>query len=439
VKQDLDRLMKERGIDALTVSGTPKTSRDMYYLTGPITVTGARVVKKRGEAGRSGSQENSSKRERESNVSAETKAHFASPGPGPVLIVGSMERDEAAKGFLEVKTWNDFDVMKITREAKGPLEGSVKSFLKICEVLGISGTVAFYGTGDIPYAYSFLDALAKEGSIKVHAEAYDSIFSEARMTKDNSEIDRIDSVSRRAQEVMAVVRDFLSTCSDKGGKIVDPQGEEVTIGRVKKMILKETKARSMLLEEAVIFSQGRDSAVPHSRGDDSATLVPGKTIVFDYCPQEGTRGYFCDISRTWCPGFVPDEVKEIYDQVLEIQLKAVDALEVGGLCSDYDKLTNEYFDKHGHPTPMKETGKTEGYVHGLGHGIGLNIHERPRVSMFSKTEERLAPGHVFTVEPGLYYPEREIGVRIEDDIAIKEDGTIVNLTTFPKGILVPLK
>jgi Xaa-Pro aminopeptidase len=136
---------------------------------------------------------------------------------------------------------------------------------------------------------------------------------------------------------------------------------------------------------------------------------------------------------------VPDEVKEIYDQVLEIQIKAVDALEVGGLCSDYDKLTNEYFDKHGHPTPMKETGKTEGYVHGLGHGIGLNIHERPRVSMFSKTEERLAPGHVFTVEPGLYYPEREIGVRIEDDIAIKEDGTIVNLTTFPKGILVPLK
>jgi Xaa-Pro aminopeptidase len=87
---------------------------------------------------------------------------------------------------------------------------------------------------------------------------------------------------------------------------------------------------------------------------------------------------------------------------------------------------------------MMETGKTEGYVHSLGHGFGLNVHERPAVSMFSKTEEPLAPGHVFTVEPGLYYPDREIGVRLEDDIVIKEDGTIVNLTTFPKDILVPL-
>lgn len=407
MKKDLDRLMEERGIDALTVSGTPKTSRDLYYLAGPIKVTGARVVKKRGEQ--------------------------------PVLIVGSMERDEAAKSGLELKTWGDFDIMKITREAKDPMEGSVKSFAKMCEVLGVTGTVAFYGTGDIPYSYAFLDALKQDGAIKVHAEAFNSVFSEARMTKDNEEISRIDAVSTKAQEVMTVVRDFLATCSDRDGRIVDQDGQEVTIGRAKKMIASETEALGMSLEEAVIFSQGRDSAVPHSRGDDEAVLVSGKTIVFDYCPQEGGGGYFCDITRTWCLGFVPEEVQEIYDQVLEIQLKALDALEVGGLCSSYDKLTNEYFDSKGHATPMKESGRTEGYVHGLGHGIGLNIHERPRVSMFSKTEEHLAPGHVFTVEPGLYYPEREIGVRIEDDVAIKEDGKIVNLTTFSKDLLVPLK
>jgi Xaa-Pro aminopeptidase len=407
MKQDLDRLMGERGIDALTVTGTPKTSRDLFYLAGPIHVTGCRVVKKRGER--------------------------------PILIVGSMERDEAAKSPLEVKTWGDFDIMKISREAKDPLEGSVKSFAKMCEVLGITGTVAFYGTGDIPYSHAFLDALSREGVVEVRAEAFNSIFSEARMTKDNEEIDRIDLVSRKAQEVMTAVRDFLSTCSDKGGKIVDPDGEEVTIGRAKKMIHEETKARGILLEEAVIFSQGRDSAVPHSRGDDAATLVPGKTIVFDYCPQEAGGGYFCDITRTWCLGHVPDEVKEIYDQVFEVHNKAMDALEVGKPCSEFDKLTNEYFDEHGHPTPMKGTGKTEGYVHSLGHGVGLNIHERPRVSMFSKTEEPLSPGHVFTVEPGLYYPDREIGIRLEDDIAVREDGTITNLTTITKEILVPLK
>lgn len=407
MKQDIDRLMKERGIDALTVSGTPRTCRDIYYLVGPIALSGCRVVKKMGEE--------------------------------PVLIVGGMERDEAAKSGLALKTWADFDVNKITKESKDQLEAAVKSLTKVFEVLGVTGTVAFYGTGDIPYSYTLLDALSKAGTVEVRAEAFNSIFSEARMTKDASELERMDLVSRRAQEVIGAVRDFLSLCSEKGGEIVDQDGQPVTIGRVKEMIKAETKARGIVPDHEVIFSQGRDSAVPHSRGDDSAVLVPGKTIVFDYCPQEPGPGYFADITRTWCLGFVPDEVKEIYEQVLEIQLKALDALEVGGLCSEYDKMVNEYFDSHGHPTPLKGTGKTEGYVHGLGHGLGLNVHERPRLSILSKTEELLAPGHVFTVEPGLYYPEREIGVRIEDDVAIRMDGTIVNLTTFPKDILVPLR
>jgi len=406
LKKDLDRLMKERGIDAITITGTPKSSRDMFYLTGPVVVTGCRVVKKLGGE--------------------------------PLLIAGSMERDEAARSGLEVKTYNDFDMMKIGREAKTPLEGSVKSFARICEVLGITGTVAFYGTGDIPSSYAYLSAIEKSGIVKVHAEASDSIFSEARMTKDNGEIDRMVAVNKKAQEVMAAVRDFLGECSEKGGKIVAPDGTELTIGRVKGIIKSETEARGIMIEEAVIFSQGRDSAVPHSRGDDDAVLVPGKTIVFDYCPQEAGCGYFADITRTWCLGHVPEDVQPIYEQVLEIQEKVLDALETGTPYSLYDKMTNEFFDEHGHPTPMKKAGEN-GYVHSLGHGLGLNVHERPRVSMFAKTEELVTPGHVFTVEPGLYYPDRGIGVRIEDDVAVREDGSIEDLTTLTKEILIPLK
>jgi Xaa-Pro aminopeptidase len=399
--------MKKRGIDALTVSGTPTTSRDLFYFTGPIAISRGRLIKKLGAA--------------------------------PILVASSMERDEAAKSGLKIMTENDLGLMEIARSAKDPLQAGVKSFLGICDSLDVSGTVSFYGTGDIPYSHALLSGIEQEGNVKVHVEAFDSILSEARMTKGDEEIARIDSVSRRAQEVMTAVRDFLTACSTGGAGIVDPDGREVTIGRVKEMIRKETEARGMVLEDPVIFSQGRDSAVPHSRGDDDAALVPGKTIVFDYCPQEAGPGYFCDITRTWCLGHVPDDVMEVYKQVLEIQLRLVEMLEVGGLCSSYDQVTNEYFDKHGHATPLKGTAKTEGYVHSLGHGIGLEVHERPRLSTFSKTREHLAPGHVFTVEPGLYYPDREIGVRIEDDIAIREDGTIVNLTTLSKDILIPLK
>jgi Xaa-Pro aminopeptidase len=406
MKRDIDGLMAERGFDAIAVSGTPRTSRDLFYLTGPIVVTRARLMKQRGGE--------------------------------PVLIVSGMERDEAAKSGLKIKTYADLDMARITREAADPLEAGVRGFLRACEVLGISGSVAFYGTGDIPHAHAFLSALEKHGGIRVCVEPYDSILSEARMTKDNTEIGRIDAVSRKAQEVVTAVRDFLGSCGEKGGRIVDGAGREVKIGRVKKMIRDETEARDLMLDEDVIFSQGRDSAVCHSLGDDAATLVPGKTIVFDYCPQEAGGGYFADITRTWCLGHVADGVMDIYNQVHEIHTKVVDALKVGEVCSSFDRMVNEYFDGRGHPTPMKDTGKTEGYVHGLGHGIGLNVHERPRLSLLSKTEERLAPGHVFTVEPGLYYPDREIGVRLEDDIAIREDGTIVNLTTISKDILVPL-
>jgi Xaa-Pro aminopeptidase len=406
MKRDLDGLMKERGIDAITVSGKPETSRDLFYFTGPIAITEARLLKKLGEE--------------------------------PVLIASSMERDEAAKSRLKILTRDDLGLMEIIRSAKSPLEAGVKSFLRTCEALEIKGTVSFYGTGSIPYYHAFLKALEEEGAPEVHVEAFDSILSEARMTKDNEEIERIQSVSDRAQEVMTAVRDFLGSCSAKGGKIVDPEGKEVLIGRVREMIRVETEARGMILVDPVIFAQGRDSAIPHSCGNDEAALVPGKTIVFDYCPQEAGGGYFADITRTWCPGHVPDEVMDIYNQVLEIQLKVVGMLEVGGLCSSYDKVTNEYFEEHGHRTISKGAATTEGYVHSLGHGIGLDIHERPRLSVFAKTEERLAPGHVFTVEPGLYYPEREIGVRIEDDIAVREDGTVTNLTSISKDILVAL-
>jgi Xaa-Pro aminopeptidase len=406
MKRDIDRLMKERGFDAITISGTPKTSKDLLYMTGPIAVMQARLMKRRGH--------------------------------DPLLVVSGMERDEAAKSGIEIKTYADLDVVKISREAKDPLEASVRTFLHACDVFGIKGNIAFYGSGDVPYSHAFLSALESAGQFNVHVEPYNSIFSEVRMTKDNDEIARVDAVSRGAQEVMMAIRGFLASCSDRGGKVVDPDGQEVKIGRVKKMIQDETEARGLILEEAVIFSQGRDSAICHSRGDDAATLVPGKTIVFDYCPQEAGGGYFCDITRTWCLGHVPDEVTEIYEQVLEIHNKVLDALEVGAPCSSYDKLTNEYFDAHGHPTVMNDTAKTEGYLHSLGHGFGLDVHERPRLYMYSKTEEPITPGHVFTVEPGLYYPDREIGVRLEDDIAVKEDGNIVNLTMISKDILVPL-
>ena len=130
MKRDLDRLMKERGIDALAISGTPNTSRDLFYFTGPIAISGGRLIKKVDEEA--------------------------------ILVANSMERDEAAKSGLKVMTQNDFGLLEIVRSAGNPLDAGVRSFLKICEALDVRGTVSFYGTGDIPGTYAVLEVRSHE-------------------------------------------------------------------------------------------------------------------------------------------------------------------------------------------------------------------------------------------------------------------------------------
>ena len=88
---------------------------------------------------------------------------------------------------------------------------------------------------------------------------------------------------------------------------------------------------------------------------------------------------------------------------------------------------------------MSHPGTHVGYVHSLGHGIGLDIHEGPRLSSGAGNDAVLQPGHAFSVEPGLYYPERGFGVRIEDSVAFTETGELVYLSHYPYDLVIPMK
>jgi Xaa-Pro aminopeptidase len=98
----------------------------------------------------------------------------------------------------------------------------------------------------------------------------------------------------------------------------------------------------------------------------------------------------------------------------------------------------DYFEGEGHATSRSQPDTTSGYVHGLGHGIGLNIHENPRMSHLSK-EDVFQVGNVITIEPGIYYPDKGYGVRIEDACYVAEDGSLVTLTDFHKELVLPLR
>jgi Xaa-Pro aminopeptidase len=97
----------------------------------------------------------------------------------------------------------------------------------------------------------------------------------------------------------------------------------------------------------------------------------------------------------------------------------------------------DYFESKGHPTTRSNPSTSVGYVHSLGHGVGLNIHERPSIGHLSK--DTLQPGNVISIEPGLYYPERGFGVRIEDLCYVDASGALVSLTDFHKELVLPLR
>ncbi len=164
----------------------------------------------------------------------------------------------------------------------------------------------------------------------------------------------------------------------------------------------------------------------------------GQSIVFDFYPTV-TSGYYHDITRTWSLGYATDEVLSAWEQVKEIFDRVMAELAVGRLARDYGTMTFDYLESKGHKTVRSHPGTQEGMVHSLGHGIGLDVHEDPRFTHLDSNKTVLKPGHVITIEPGLYYPERGFGVRIEDAVAFNEAGELTWLSNYPYDLVVPMR
>ncbi len=411
MKSDLDRLMTERNLDALLVTGASHANPPMYYL-----VNGAHVgevttaIKKRGEA--------------------------------PVIFANSMERDEAAQSGLRVIDRAQFDPVKILNEEKGnTLRARARLLRLMLAEQGLTqGRVAVYGREDQGAAFALWNELmAVCPGIQIIGEYHHTIFDQAWSTKDAAEAARIRALGGKTIAVVEATWDFLSSHRASGGRLVKDDGAPLTVGEVKRQIRQWSVEQNIEHPEDFIFAIGRDAGVPHSRGTDADVIELGKTIVFDIFPSEAGGGYFFDFTRTWCVGYAPPEVERAYNEVLEIFNILTDSLQAGAPCSHYQRLTTEFFAKHGHPTLKSDPQTTAGYVHSLGHGLGLQVHERPVLSDYEGNTDTLEPGAVFTVEPGLYYPDKNFGIRIEDSLWLNPEAKMFEtLGEFRKDLVIPL-
>lgn len=409
MKTDLDALMQTRQLDTLLVLGPGQHNPPMVYLTGGGHFSQAVLVKKRG--------------------------HQA------VLFCRSMERDEAAKTGLSIRNIDDYPYDQIMRQHNGnPIAATADLYSRMLNDAGVKGgRIAVYGQMDSGQSFAILCALqAAMPEVTLTGEMGDTLILAAMATKEKDEIERIRRMGQITTRVVGKTADFLSSQRADGLFLVDKDGKPVTIGKVKQLInlwLAELGADN---PHGVIFAQGRDAGVPHSTGNNLAGLKLGETIVFDIFPCEPYGGYFYDLTRTWCLGYASDQVLALYEDVHTVYTKIMDELEAGALCARYQQLTCQLFQEMGHPTINENPAIQNGYVHGLGHGVGLNLHERPFFRLTSDPNERLDPNVVVTVEPGLYYPERQMGVRLEDTVWIRPDGQKEILAPYPLDLVLPL-
>lgn len=169
-----------------------------------------------------------------------------------------------------------------------------------------------------------------------------------------------------------------------------------------------------------IAVSGVNSNQPHGEPSDKK-IQEGDFLTLDIgCVY---RGYCSDMTRTVAIGYATDEMKKIYDIVLEAQLAGLEMVKAGVKCFDVDKASRDV---------IEEAGYGEFYIHGTGHGVGTEVHEPPTLN--ARSSEVLKENQAVTVEPGIYLPDK-FGVRIEDLVIVTEFG-YANLTHSPKELII---
>jgi len=247
-------------------------------------------------------------------------------------------------------------------------------------------------------------------------------FFEARLCKSPAEIAAIQEAMRRTEAALDLAIRTIGEAEERDG-VLWWRGRILTSERVKRIIARQL-VDSGLIAQHTIVACGEQACDPHQEG--SGPLLPGKAIILDLFPRDESSRYHADITRTVVKGRAPESLRRMYEAVLAAQGCALELIRDGAEGEVIHREVQERFRAHGYQTGEVE-GRMQGFFHGTGHGLGLEVHEPPRISKLKST---LRFGHVVTVEPGLYYPGVG-GVRIEDVVVVTETGCR-NLASYPK-------
>jgi Xaa-Pro aminopeptidase len=335
------------------------------------------------------------------------------------VIIHSLEipRVRESAPELEIVPIEQLGADELYGEGKKGWEVDLELAVRACRELGIERATV---PSSFPVGHA--DHLRANG-IEVVVER--DLFDDRRRSKNQTELRGIRKAQKACEAALDVARDLLRRAEANGGGL-EIDGEPLTSERIKRAI-EDVFADHDVEASEMIVSHGPQTAVGHDMG--SGQIKPNEPIVFDLFPRDKETGCYADMTRTYVVGEPSDELKDWYRLVKQALDESTAGVKPGvNGRALYEQVCN-IFHGAGYKTQLnKEPGEVleDGFFHGLGHGVGLEVHELPNMGRIGHD---LVPGDVVTIEPGLYRSGYG-GLRLEDLVLVTEDGYEV-ITDYP--------
>jgi Xaa-Pro aminopeptidase len=364
--------------------------------------------------------------------SAEMRHEVPVPIPDPflyaerngrrVVAIHAIEVPRVRGTGLDVLSWDDLGWEELLDQGVAREDLYLHVAVRACQSIGLERAVVPPG-----FPLELADHLRASG---VEIAVDRDLFTARRRVKSEAELAGIRRAQRAAEAAMDAARDLLRR-ADTSGEVLVLEGEPLTCERVKRDIGDVFTTHDVVADEMIV-SHGPQTAVGHEMG--SGPIAPREPVVIDLWPRDRETGCYADMTRTFCVGEPPDELVEYHRLVKQALDDAIAGVRGGASGNALFRATCELFSEHGYRTLLtKDLGETleEGFFHGLGHGVGLEVHEDPGMSLAPAAP--LVAGDVVTVEPGLYRPGFG-GCRLEDLLLVTDEGC-ENLTDYPYDLV----
>jgi Xaa-Pro aminopeptidase len=340
-------------------------------------------------------------------------------GGRPSVVITAFERERVAAVAPDIDLLppEQFGIDELLREGTPPVEAMLEVYTRALREIGVTEAA-------VPpqFPVELADHLRANGvTLRVEREMFEA----RRRQKNAAEIAGLRRAQRACEAALDVARRMLREADHSGG-VLQLDGEPLTSERVKIEMQRVFVAHSVVADEFIV-AHGAQGAVGHDMG--SGPISAGEAVVFDLWPRDTETAAYTDMTRTYVVGDVPHEIREYHRLCKEVLDRTSEAAKPGVNGRDLMQIACDLFAEHGYPTQLtKKPGEVleSGFFHGLGHGVGLEVHERPRLSVVG---DDLLPGDVITLEPGLYRAGYG-GVRLEDILLVTDNGAEV-VTQYP--------